>query len=96
MELDLAAFPVPSLTHSPRSTAEKPVLQGLLPVGAKQAKLMLLPGHHFNIHSLALKELFVETGCTAPSEWCGDASFSRTSPVLFAHLKFRLTTKSCD
>jgi len=65
MELDLAAVPVPSLTRSPRSTAGKPVLPDLLPVGAKQAKLMLLPGHHPNIHSLSLKELFLEAGCTA-------------------------------
>lgn len=89
MELDLAAFPVPSLTRSPHSTAGKPVPPDLLPVGPKKAKLMLLPGHHLNIHPPSLKELFVEAGCTAASECYGDFSFSRTSPVLFARLKFR-------
>lgn len=72
MELDLAAFPVPSLTHSPRSTAGKPVLPDLPPVGIKPTKLMLLPGHH-NIHPPPLKEPVVEAGCT--TELCGDASF---------------------
>lgn len=38
MELDLAAFPVPFLTHSPHSTAGKPVLPGLLPVRSKHDK----------------------------------------------------------
>lgn len=77
MELDLAAFPVPSLTHSPRSTAGKPVLPDLLPMGAKQAKLMLLPGHDLNIHPPSLKDLFMEAGCTVASEWCGDTSFQQ-------------------
>lgn len=77
MELDLAAFPVPSLIRSPHSTAGKPVLPDLLPVGAKQAKLMLLPGHHLYIYPPRLKWLFVEAGCTAASAWCEDAFFQQ-------------------
>lgn len=97
MELDLAAFPVPSLTHSPHSTAGKPVLPDLLPVGPKKAKLMLLPGHHLNIHRPSLKELFVEAGCTAASECCGDFSFQQNITSAFCTSKVQgLTTKSYD
>lgn len=72
MELDLAAFPVPFLTHSPRSTAGKPVLPDLPPVGARKIKLMLSPSRH-NIHASPLKEPVVVAECT--TELCGDASY---------------------
>lgn len=84
MELDLAAFPVPSLTRSPHSTAGKPVRPDLPPVGAKQTKLMLSPSHH-NIHPPPLKVPVVEAGYT--TELCGDASFwQNTTFSSFLHI----------